>query len=134
MPGIITTPDFIDAKLELLGKRLKWARELVEPNRSKFAQSLGVDVSTIRNIENGSRSPSVALLLYLCHTLRISIEYLLNGELRGVDGELAALLSVRHPELMPRPTQFHGKPDRVAPGNTGHRAKTRGTDSVLVGQ
>ena len=116
---------YIESQMRQLGVRLKWARELVEPNRAEFARSVGVDVSTIRNIENGTRAPSVALLMQICHSLRISFEYLLHGELRGVDGELAALLSQHHPELMLPPAPIRGKPNRGAEHSSGRHAKTQ---------
>ncbi len=103
----------VESQARLLGTRLKWARELVEPNRASFARSLDLDHSTIRNIENGTRSPSVILLMQICHSLRISVEYLLRGELRGVDGELAALLLAHHPELAPPPELARGRPSKV---------------------
>lgn len=87
-----------------IGKRVQWAREQVEPNRSEFARAIGVDVSTIRNIENGTRGASVALLQSICHSLRISFEYVLTGSLNGVDPVLARLLVAFHPELAVAPT------------------------------
>jgi transcriptional regulator with XRE-family HTH domain len=115
---------YIESQIQQLGKRLKWARELVEPNRAEFARSLGVDHSTIRNIENGTRGPSVALLMTICHSLRISFEYLLQGELRGVDGELAALLSAHHPELRLPPEQARSKLGRDAGHSSARGART----------
>ena len=37
--------------------RIHWAREMIELNRLDFARKLGVDVSTIRNIETGKANP-----------------------------------------------------------------------------
>lgn len=85
----------------LIGLRIRWARELVQPNRAEFARGMGVDTSTVRDIENGRRMPSVFLLIELCHQLRAHPGYVLLGELRGTDGELAALLAMRHPEMVP---------------------------------
>ena len=121
------TPDDaeIEAQFRMLGIRLKWARVLVEPNRSDFAKSLGVDVSTIRNIENGTRGPSVQLLMAICHSLRISFEYLLQGDLRGVDGELAALLAEQHPELRPPTDPIRGRPGKATPSNSVRGSKTQ---------
>jgi transcriptional regulator with XRE-family HTH domain len=82
-----------------IGKRIKWARELVEPNRAAFARVLGVDRSTIQKIEDGDRAPSVFNIIDIAHRLRVSPDYILTGSLRGVDGELAGLLVALHPEL-----------------------------------
>lgn len=88
------------------GLRVRWARELVEPNRAQFARKLQVDTSTIRNIENGSRNPSLELLERICHALRISPDYVVKGRFTGVDPEMAALLAAAHPELIQKSNPF----------------------------
>lgn len=97
MPRTPTSPD----QRKSHGARIAWARAFVVPNRHEFARMLQVDPSTIRNIENGSRGPSIELLQRICATLRISPDYVLHGQLSGVDPELAALLAAHHPELVP---------------------------------
>ena len=82
-----------------IGERIRWARELVEPNRAAFARTLDVDRTTLHKIEDGDRAPSVFLVIQLTHRLRVSTDYILLGTLRGVDGELAARLLEAHPEL-----------------------------------
>lgn len=115
-----------------IGRRIKWARELVEPNRAEFARTLGVDRSTLQKIEDGDRAPSIFNVIELSHQLRISPDYILTGDLRGVDGEVAGYLVRHHPELMDRP----GRPITLKPGasNTakvprhiGRSAKAPGT-------
>lgn len=83
-----------------IGQRIKWARELVEPNRAEFARTLGVDRSTLQKIEDGTRAPSVFNILEISHILRISPDYILTGNLKGVDGEIAGRLVHNHPELL----------------------------------
>lgn len=83
-----------------VGRRIQWARELVEPNRAEFARVMGVHISTLGKIEDGTRAPSIFNILEICHRLRVSADYILCGSLRGVDGELAAVLVTRHPELI----------------------------------
>lgn len=86
------------------GQRIKWAREIVQPNRYEFARTLRVDPSTIRNIENGKANPGPLLLHFLCHSLRISLDYIVDGSLNGVDPHLAYELGVRHQgQLTPQP-------------------------------
>lgn len=82
-----------------VGQRIRWARELVEPNRAAFARGLGVDRSTIRDIESGRRPPSIFAVLAISHSLRVTPDYCLIGRMRDVDGELATALGKRHPEL-----------------------------------
>ena len=84
-----------------IGHRIKWARELIEPNRAEFAREMGVDRSTLQKIEDGSRPPSVFNVIDLAHRLQVTPDYILTGSLKGVDGELAGRLVALHPELAP---------------------------------
>ena len=82
-----------------IGLRVRWARKIIEISVTELAADCGVDASAIRHIENGSRLPSLYMLMSLCHTLRVSPQYLLWGSLEGVDLELAARLKQSHPQL-----------------------------------
>jgi DNA-binding XRE family transcriptional regulator len=82
-----------------IGQRIRWARELIEPNRAAFSRLLDADRTTLQKIEDGERAPSVFLVIEIAHRLRVSTDYILLGSLRGVDGELAARLVMAHPEL-----------------------------------
>lgn len=93
-------PETYTAVQIAVGRRIKWARELVEPNRASFARLMGVDRSTLQKIEDGDRPPSIFNVLDLAHRLRVSPDYILTGSLRGVDGEMAGMLVARHPELL----------------------------------
>jgi transcriptional regulator with XRE-family HTH domain len=106
-------PDAYSEIARGVGRRIRWARELVEPNRAEFARSMGVDRSTIRDIESGRRPPSIFSILEISHRLRITPDYILLGRMRGIDGELAALLGHLHPELIgPEPSShIHGRDD-----------------------
>jgi len=88
-----------------LGQRIKWARELVEPNRAEFCRTIGVDVSTVRKVESDERGPGLGLLIRICHALRVSTDYAVYGSFNGVDPQLAAMLAARHPELVPQDSQ-----------------------------
>lgn len=83
-----------------IGRRIKWARLLVEPNRAAFARAMGVDRTTIQKIEDGERAPSIFNVLDLAHRLRVTPGYILVGSMQGVDGEIAGRLVRLHPELM----------------------------------
>lgn len=84
-----------------IGQRIRWARELVVPNRAEFARLMGVDRSTIQKIEDGERAPSIFNVLDISHRLRVTPDYILLGSMRGVDSELAFRLGQAHPELGP---------------------------------
>jgi len=114
------SPDDSPEKRKARGERIRWAREILEPNRLDFARKLGVDVTTIRNIENGKANPGLQLAQRICHSLRISLSYVVDGLLTGVDPEMAALLVAYHPELSPpRPTSRRpNNPGTVHPTST----------------
>lgn len=87
----------------MIGKRLRWARELIYDTQAEFARALDVDKSTINKIENGDRSLSIETLIYAANKLQTGADYLLFGELLGVDPELRERLVQRHPELYAAP-------------------------------
>lgn len=102
------------------GLRIRWAREIVEPSRIHFGRKLGVDHTTLRDIENGKASPGLELTHRLCHALRISLHYIIDGTFIGVDPELAFLLQEAHPELRRMKT-----PDmQASTGGSGNKAAT----------
>jgi DNA-binding XRE family transcriptional regulator len=101
-------PEAVAAAQVEIGHRIKWAREIVEPNRAAFARLLGVHRTTLQKIEDGERAPSVFDVLNIAHRLRVSTDYILIGTLEGVDGQLAALLALRHPELRPHTYKARG--------------------------
>ena len=118
----VRTPGDTLEKRRARGLRIRWAREEAEPIRYEFARKLGVDTTTIRNIENGKANPGLQLLHEICHSLRISLDYIVDGKLIGVDPELAGLLVAHHPELVPPPRQSgrthrHGKSGKDYPTN-----------------
>jgi transcriptional regulator with XRE-family HTH domain len=96
----VKRPPSVTAIQADIGRRILWAREVVEPNRAAFARLMGVDRTTLQKIEDGERAPSVFNVLDIAHRLRVPTDYILRGALRGVDGEMAALLVSRHPELL----------------------------------
>ena len=82
-----------------IGERICWVRELVEPNQSKAARLLNIDPSTLSKIETGDRAPSIFNVLEIANRFRVTTDYLLRGDLRGSDEEIALILAARHPEL-----------------------------------
>ncbi len=121
MPNKTRPMSYKDLTKEI-GQRIRWARELVEPNRAEFARAMGVDRSTIRDIESGRRTPSIFNIIEISHRLRVSEAYILYGSLRDVDGELAGKLALRHPELVGGGPSSD-TPDRGGTGNTSPRPR-----------
>jgi DNA-binding XRE family transcriptional regulator len=107
-------PDDTPEKRQKRGMRIRWAREILEPNRLEFSRKLRVDNTTIRDIESGKTNPGVQLALKICHSLRISLDYIVDGSLTGVNPEMAAALVADHPEL---------SPPRPQPPKTGNGSK-----------
>ena len=103
-----------------------WAREAHEISRLEFARRLGVDMTTLRNIENGKSNPGMQLAWRMFHALGISLDYVVAGRLTGLDPELVGVLVRAHPELAIRRLEPHkiDKPDKDSPPNTSEAAKT----------
>jgi transcriptional regulator with XRE-family HTH domain len=95
-------PAFTAIQAEV-GRRMTWARSLVEPNRAEFARLCGVDASTLAKCEDGSRAPSIFLIRDYANRLRVSTDFLLFGTLIGIEPELERLLIAHHPELVLAP-------------------------------
>lgn len=91
--------DKSDLRAEI-GLRLRWARELFYPSQTEFARVMGVTPSTINKIENGERALNVVNIISAANKLRCGTEYLLTGDVRGVDRDLRRLLIRQHPELL----------------------------------
>jgi transcriptional regulator with XRE-family HTH domain len=101
-----------------------WAREAHQISRIEFARRLGVDMTTLRNIESGKSNPGMLLSWRLFHALGISLDYVVAGRLTGLDPELAGMLVRDHPELAIRRLEPHklDKPDMDPPPNTSEAA------------
>lgn len=112
-------PDSYSAIQAQIGQRIKWARELVEPNRAAFARAMGVDRSTVQKIEDGDRAPSIFNILDFSDRLRVTPDYILYGSLANLSGEMAGLLAARHPELANRYSDY-----RETDGGTCRQPKT----------
>lgn len=99
-----------------IGQRLRWARELVYDSQAEFARAMGIDKSQLSKMESGQRALSLANLLTAGNKLRTGTDFLLTGNIAGVDRALRILLVQRHPELaelspplpQPRPKRRNG--------------------------
>jgi transcriptional regulator with XRE-family HTH domain len=83
-----------------IGQRLRWVREAMgDPSQEALAQRVGVHQTAWGLYERGERMPDQFAALRMVAKLRVSIPYLMEGSLEGVDRDLAILLAARHPEL-----------------------------------
>lgn len=67
-----------------LASRLAQLRSMAKLNQAALGRSMGVSPSLISHWEAGSRVPSQAQILSLCRHLGVSLDYLLNEEVRPV--------------------------------------------------
>lgn len=63
------------------GKRLKFIRRESKTTSDQLGNACGVNPVFIRQIESGTRLPSIPKLVKICDTLQVSPEYLLGSEI-----------------------------------------------------
>ena len=71
-------------KIEI-GKNVRAARERKNFIRDDLAELCGVSRSTIENIENGNRLPSVSVFVELCNKLQVPPGYILGRNIKPVE-------------------------------------------------
>ncbi len=89
---------------EVIGGRIRAAREKKELNQSKLAGKIKLTASSINQYESGAKMPSVEMLLKLSAVLETSCDYLLGGTKISeyfMDKETAAAF-LEFNELVPR--------------------------------
>jgi DNA-binding XRE family transcriptional regulator len=67
----------------------------------EFSRQIGVDMTTMRNIETGRSNPGIELAFRIFHSLHISLDYVVAGRLVGMPADLTEGLLMAHPELAP---------------------------------
>ncbi len=85
-----------------IGRRMRWARNLVEPNLSAFARELGVQPPVVTKIETGEQGASAMVLREYALRLGITVDYMIFGRLQAqpMDYEMQLRLLSEHPELL----------------------------------
>jgi transcriptional regulator with XRE-family HTH domain len=82
-----------------VGERLRWVREALDLTQAQVALAVGIDQSAWSHYELGRRWPDIGTAMRLVAKLKISLPYLLEGSLEGVERQLAIRLAAYHPEL-----------------------------------
>ena len=119
-----------------IGRRLRWAREIMYESQQEFAWAMRVNNSTIAKIENGERSFGVINLMNAAQKLRTGADFLLTGDLRLVNTQLLLRLVQLHPELLTEheqafgPLQPAGPPALPPPGGRGRALQAPARDTV----
>jgi transcriptional regulator with XRE-family HTH domain len=83
-----------------MGERLKWVKEANGWNQTQAGEAVGVSQTAWSLYEKGKRWPDAFAAVRLIAKLKISREYLLTGDLGGVERDLAIRLAALHPELV----------------------------------
>jgi len=83
-----------------VGVRLKWVREALQLSQAAIAEKVGLHQTAWSLYERGLRFPDHFEVVRLAGKLQISIPYLMEARLEGVERELAIRLAARHPELV----------------------------------
>lgn len=83
-----------------MGERLRWVREVLGRAQQDLADLIGVHQTSWSLYERGLRWPDQFEIVRMISKLKISREYLLEGNLDQVDRDLAIRLAASHPELV----------------------------------
>lgn len=87
-----------------MGQRLRWVREALGLNQTDMARMVGLTQTGWSLYERGKRWPDQFAAVRLMAKLKVTREYLLTGDLSGIDRDLAIRLAAQHPELV-KPTR-----------------------------
>ena len=82
-----------------MGRRLRWVREALGVNQTEMARMVGVTQTAWSLYERGLRWPDQFAAVRLMAKLKVTREYLLEGDISGIDRDLAIQLVAQHPEL-----------------------------------
>jgi transcriptional regulator with XRE-family HTH domain len=82
-----------------MGQRLRWVRDIKGASQADMAAAIGLHPSSWSLYERGARWPDIFEAMRIVAKLQISIPYLLQGTLEGVERDLAIQLAAHHPEL-----------------------------------
>jgi len=89
-----------------LGKRLNAVRKEQQLSSNALSEKCDVDPVYIRMIESGSRSPSLAVFIKICNSLRVSPGYLLADFLETDEDEPYKAMCNRIRELTPKQSEI----------------------------
>lgn len=89
---------------EGLGKRINEARKLQNMTGEKLAELCNINATYLRQIEGGTKIPSLPVFILLCENLKVSPNFLLkdtlsDNEYTGIS-ELAQLLNSATPHQL----------------------------------
>lgn len=83
----------------VVGRNLRWVREIVADNITGCARMMGVDPGTWHMWETGKRYPDIEVMTRFCQEIGITLDYLYRSDLRGVREDVQCRLAAAHREL-----------------------------------
>ena len=82
-----------------IGNRIRLQREFLGYTRDYFAEQLSVSINFCRDIEIGAKGMSIQTLAKISSTLKLSVDYIMFGEMPNMDVEpLILMLNSCKPE------------------------------------
>lgn len=84
------------------GRQLFSARKAKNMTSNQLAEKMKVSGSYIRQMECGTRLPSIRVLIEICNILDTSVDFLLEGDLKNHSADQVAALTDRL-RLLPQP-------------------------------
>lgn len=79
--------------VKLLGKRIKQARKDKGLTGEKLSEACFINATYLRQLEGGTRTPSLQVFILLCKELSVSPNYLLPELVAGTESEHIELLA-----------------------------------------
>lgn len=81
---------------KMLGKRINSARKSKGLTGEKLAEMCSINATFLRQIEGGTKGPSLSVFTAICKNLNVSADYLLFGDLGGnLDGSIEPLITLQ---------------------------------------
>jgi transcriptional regulator with XRE-family HTH domain len=84
------------------GDRLRWAREILEPNAAAAAQVMLVSIPLWNAYEAGQTPIPLTVAQEFARRFQVSLDYLYEGRLEGVTPRMRDALLAQHPQLSER--------------------------------
>ena len=70
-----------------LGKKIKSAREDYKYTQFELSEILGISPNYLGDIERGVKKPSLEVLIRICNTMKLSLDYLFSDSLDNIVSE-----------------------------------------------
>jgi len=96
----ITNPSTRPTGKALVGRNLRWVREVVAERMSDCAKMMDVHICTWSLWEKGHRWPDPEVMTRFCEQTGVTMDFLYRSDTTGVAEDVAFLLLSAHRELL----------------------------------